>query len=573
MKKIIVTCCVVFSMLISAKGNDYHITDFLPDSLISWQVRARINTDGRTSLLGEDKSVTEDTLHNEYELSQSGNRVSFRPNIDLLYKQITLKREIYWNTSLNLRATKSKDARDNIAIYGTQNIANPFEYESEINSYSLNTLMSSTLSITQYLFKNFGLKLSGRTHLSYAISSRKESGQSDNFIYSTYSYLEQIRHNESLKKSKRNSTETGLTLSPGIVLGRTYDGFYAAKAEEILIELKKINQLKRDLSRDEFKHLSMIILQHTEMFYFDSRIRRIEALKDIINYLKSIKAIENSNVMSILTINDIYLFSPTYHTRRFGTRFYINCELGSNNSDRRYFTDRDYKSWINDYDSLGIFLYDSILSDYYIHDKQEYFTDSYPKRVKIGVSFNKIKSWHFWYNIDLSYNYYLRTSSYKSKFESSKDDWLNDTTIVEKTSSIIKLKIEDNYLRLYVRLNYQINSRSIFTTNLSFYYKNSRTNAPYYYRRGRKYYIDSDSETQYDQYNDKVSLNIAPNFKYYITPKFSISTGLRIELWREEYHMTRKQIVDDAEVSYYKKDIPQRWKFQASFNFGFVYYF
>jgi len=569
MKKITVICCVLFSMLISAKGQDYHITDFLPDSLRSWQIRACLSTGGRTDVFGENKSFTEDTLKNEYESSQNDNYVSFRPDIYLGYKQITLKREIYWNTRLSLETIKSKEKIDNSEKIREQNIIKPNDSDTKTKKHSISPRINSSFSITQYLYKKFGLKLSGYMLLLHKISSEKKN------VYKSYSYFERINHDKSSYKSKSNNTQIEFSFSPGIVLGRTYDGFYAAKAEEILIELKKINQLKRDLSRDEFKHLSMIILQHTEKFYFDSRIRRIEVLKDIINYLKDINAIENSDIMSILTINDIYLFSQKCPSRKFGTKIYISYNYRFNNNKMNQSSDIDSKYWINTYDSLGVFLSDFISNEYSIRSKQNYFSDMNPRGINIGVSFSKIKSWHFWYNIDFSCYYSLLASSDKGKYRSDRYNSLKDTTTVRVHSSNNKSNFKENSLLLSIGLNYQIDSRSIFTTNLNLYYNNSRTSEPSYYKLSSEHnnVISSIYIRKYEQSTDEISLNISPKFTYYITPKFSVSTDLNMNLYKEKYHKTEEKTYDDIEVKYFKDNIPNKWKFNTKVNLRFVYYF
>jgi len=570
MKKIIVICCVLFSMLISAKGQDYHITDFLPDSLRSWKLKFALYTEGGSPSSYQVRSGYRDSINYSDDTFSKGYQISLSPTVLLNYKQITLKREVLWNTALYNQITKLKYYDDRNHTPDLTIRLDPLSYNYKTSQQGLWQRLNSSLTMTQYLFKNCGMSLSTYTDIEYRLSSVDKSEKEDNEKSISDSYLSEVKYDRTSSKSKTSSSRVNLSLTPGIVFGRTYEGYYAAKAEEILIELKKINLLKRDLNKNEFKKLSAIILQHEEKYFFDTRIKNIEALKDITEYLYKIGAIENSNIMSFLTINDIYLFSREINERPFGTKFYIKYSVGNIHSLPKGMSNNDHKIWFNTYDTLGTIISDSILEDYFSSSTMKREENTSQRGITLGFSFNRIKSWHFWYSANFysSHIYSKYWLNYENEYE--KNDRLNDTTIVSSYKSEYKSKYEKNSLIFDVDFYYQVNSRSIFKTNMGISYFNNRIKNPYYSKVIRSGSSCDNLYPRYKTIKEYISLTLQPSLMYYFTPKCSVSAGIILSLWKE-YKKTSQP--NSSVYIYYNSNSTDKWQFNVRYNLSLMYYF
>jgi hypothetical protein len=92
-------------------------------------------------------------------------------------------------------------------------------------------------------------------------------------------------------------------------------------------------------------------------YHYDSRIKNIEALQDIIGYLETIGVLKSLDIASFVTINDVYLFSPARNERIFGTQFYVRSDFGY----YPYTYERNYEYWYRTwYANGGVFPHDSL---------------------------------------------------------------------------------------------------------------------------------------------------------------------------------------------------------------------
>jgi len=299
-------------------AQNYHITDFLPDSLKTWQIYGTLNT-----------NVGNSSENYEYDLEKKDTESSnlsteLDPGLEFRYKTITRRRE--WSFSPNflprfdIANSTSEMTKDQDTIWNT--------HSSDNSNTSQEYTFNNQFELTEYVYKKLGVSLEGDIQMTH------QSGKRETDITDEHGGISQGRSD--IFDHNHNNSEINdicIDLCPGISYGRIYDGNYAAKAEELLIELRRMNCLKQELTPVEFHSLSQRILKHTEKYHYDSRIRRIEALQDIITYLSSIGVIAENEIPTILTINDIYTYAPfNFYTRAFGTKFYFKTRTGKNYS-------------------------------------------------------------------------------------------------------------------------------------------------------------------------------------------------------------------------------------------------
>ena len=134
----------------------------------------------------------------------------------------------------------------------------------------------------------------------------------------------------------------------------------------------------------------------------------------------------------------------------------------------------------------------------------------------------------------------------------------NDTTSFNEMFYRTKENFYSNKVQCKIKLNYQFNSRSILSSEILLYY----------YRFSGKG-KENIPDRQYDIVDERIDIEFNPYFDYYLTPKFSISTGLGLGLWKRKAENTPYI----HWIYNYNIDKAGKWTYYAYFNFGFVYYF
>lgn len=496
-------------MLFSAVafGQSYHITDFLPDSLKTWRVYGTVSS----SLSGTDRdNVTEKTGVSETKEYSDESSIGITPTVYFNYWQVTPRRElsVYSSTrgslSKNFESTHSEDILSN---------ANG---DYDITRKNLNGQIYGLTSWTEYLFCRNRLGLSLEAYFSLN-KTKQNTITTDRDQHSSTDYL--VKYD-----SEYFSSSSNYRLSPGIVFGRIYDGDYAAKAEEIIDELWKQNLLQRDLTGAEFKEFSRRIMNRTAAYHYDSRIKNIEALRDIIGYLESIGALEALDVASFVTINDVYLFSPARNTRSFGTQFYVRSDFGYSP-----YTDEDnsedwYRTW---YANDGVFEHDSLTSNYKRFTNEKYRNQNHTYGYEIGFNWYFVKSWHLWYSYGAYFSHSFTPRRYTYKYKREIEDILNDTTYIDYESTDRAFgKYRNDEISIFAKVNYQFNSRSYLSIPLHIEYISSRERV--------------ESVTDYIRYATRGW--IEPEFTYFLTPKWSLTASCGIEYYRSRYSLDKRTL-------------------------------
>jgi len=119
------------------------------------------------------------------------------------------------------------------------------------------------------------------------------------------------------------SYQIALELYPGS--GRIYEGFFAARAMYIIKELEQKGFLTNYPNFNQMKEIAEVIYQYDQKHVIDSRIRRIDALGVILDYLSSENIMVTADPKSVLYLQDVWEYFPS-DRREFGSR--INAGIG-----------------------------------------------------------------------------------------------------------------------------------------------------------------------------------------------------------------------------------------------------
>lgn len=490
-----------------AFGQSYHITDFLPDSLQTWQVYGTVSS----SLSSTDTDdETKDTGVSE--LTQETERfgIGFAPTVYFRYWRVTPRRELSVYSYMRGSYSHSTVDRDN-EDYLAESIATTDE-----TNQNLEGRIYGLASWTEYLFCQNRLGLSLEAYFSLT-KTKQNSITTSQDQYSSIDRIDKYDANSL-------SSSPNVRLSPGVVFGRVYNGNYAAKAAEIINELQKQNLLTRDLTGTEFQEFSQRILNRTTAYHYDSRLKKIEALQDIIGYLEAIGVLKELDIASFVTINDVYLFSPARDTRSFGTQFYIRSDLSYSPSTNENSSEYWYRRW---YVNNGVFEHDSLTANNKLFTNEEIHNQNHSSGYEIGFNRYIVKSWHIWYNYGAYFSHSFTPKRYTRKYKEKTKHILNDTTYVTPESTIRTFtKHRSDEISVFATFNYQFNSRSYLSVPLNINYTASR---------GRIESVDN-----YITYCTNGS--IEAQLTYYLTPKWSLTSSCGIYYDRYRYSLDKRTV-------------------------------
>ena len=489
-----------------AFGQNYHITDFIPDSLKTWQIYGTVST----SLSGTDRDdLTEKTGVSETKDYSDESTVGITPTVYYRYWRITPRREL--GVYSNIRGNISKD----YAGTHSEDILSKTIGDDDRTEKILEGRIYGLASWTEYLFCRNRLGLSLEAYISLNKTKRH--------IVNTDEYQNSYTDRIIKEDTDRLYSYQNYRLSPGVVFGRIYNGDYAAKAEEIIDELQKQNLLTRDLTSAEFKEFSRRIMNRTAAYHYDSRIKNIEALQDIIGYLETIGVLKELDIPSFVTINDVYLFSPERNTRSFGTQFYVLSGLSYSPSIENYDREHRQRNW---YVNNGVFEHDSLTYNYKDFINREISNPHHLSGYEIGFNRYIVKSWHIWYNYGAYFSHSFTPQRYTDKYKHETEDILNDT-FAELENTIREFaKHRSDEISVFATFNYQFNSRSYLSVPLYIYYTASRERV--------------ESITSEISYHGSGS--IEPELTYFLTPKWSLTATCGISYSRYRYSLDKRTL-------------------------------
>ncbi len=316
--------------------------------------------------------------------------------------------------------------------------------------------------------------------------------------------------------------------------GRIYDGQYAAKAAEMVDALQTEGLLTRALTQGEFHHLSQVILERKAAYHYDSRIKKLEALNNIMDYLKSIGIVEDNNHQAAFILQDLYAYDliGEEDERKFGLKFYGNIIYTNNQKETN--TDEIYDVTVNklDYSDGSLMKEES----YVLNNDHKASMDYSSHGIRIGLHHAVIRNWNFYFNYGLNYQYSVHED------EQDQNNYAFDK------------EIKRHQVNLNGTIFYKFNSRSIAKLQSDISYS--------------KYNYKNDSWfNDYNGNGSTTSLSLVPQFIYYITPKFYLSTDVDLHLSKYQYEY---EIIPDNGES--ETDINERLETATTASISLGYY-
>ncbi|PKK82545.1 MAG: hypothetical protein CVT49_13085 [candidate division Zixibacteria bacterium HGW-Zixibacteria-1] len=200
-------------------------------------------------------------------------------------------------------------------------ITNLRKLESEITSYEYHIFNSYFIDAGIYILDDLFLSSEEEFSIDYvntAWPSNDEDSYSRAIVANTLSENYQSQNEDINRDSKRYTID--VKLGPG--WGRLYEGVYASTALYMIDELQKNSYLIKMPDYDQMMRLTEIIYQYNMKHIIDSRIRRIEALTAICDYLKSENIATELDPSGLVILQDVWDYFPRV-SRKFGYRLRV----------------------------------------------------------------------------------------------------------------------------------------------------------------------------------------------------------------------------------------------------------
>ena len=311
------TLGVIISPNLSAKNGElFGITSFIPSRFTDTEWRVNGQTD--FAYIDNDASAQNGAsyLDQDGKFWESYGRLAF--NSYFRYRNETIPRNI--NITTDGRVTYDWSKRHDISNTIVPDSA--LQYRStdrRQRNYSI--AIRPAFSLIQYLrgnlFASIGINVatyySKRPVNKYFMTESNIRHIADQDLIREYSGVDDY-HEESDEKSYYFAT----SLNAG--RGRLYVGYYGATTLYLIEELNAKGLLNQEPDYDQMRQLCEIIYQNRNKHGVDSRIRQIESLKGVIDYLKNEALISDDGPMAYLIIQDVWNYFPRY-PREFGLLF------------------------------------------------------------------------------------------------------------------------------------------------------------------------------------------------------------------------------------------------------------
>ncbi|MFP4548664.1 MAG: hypothetical protein ACLFQM_11080 [Fidelibacterota bacterium] len=504
MKKVLVSIFLITIFVCNGYSQNYQIQDFLPDSLTTWQMYGSGEVGG--SHRNEDIKDEKDFYSTNYSIS---------PIVRFKFKRIKQ------NSDLSVNAYSSFD-------YDEQKNSK----KTNVDSWNWNIKESINLNYDHYLGEKIGLSANGR--MSYQFKKSEETER--DVSYGRINGDRLIRKSDD--KRKQNQSGYNMQIAPGIVYGRIYDGQYAAKAAEIIDALKSEGLLSRALTKAEFQQLSQIILERKAVYHYDSRIKKLEALNEIMAYLKSINVVDSNNHQAAFILQDLYAYEliGEEDNRKFGLKFYGNINYTTNKNDYEADIIHDITDSLYN-DSNGSLAVEEL---YTIEDNHETMFDYSSYGISLGFHHAIIQNWNLYFNYGLNYHYSVYDNNHNQEMESiTRYTFPPDDDYYYFNEYKFDSETKRHRINLNGTIFYKFSSRSIAKLYSSINYIKLEEEEDFWHRTT-------------DKSENSISLTLKPQFKYYITPKFYLSTNVNFRLFK--YNYENESITGVAEPNSYKQE-------------------
>lgn len=313
----------------------FQITDYRPDRFVDKQLYLSGSVSHQDYEQKYDYTIVPYDSYSMY--GYKYNPINSSGSLGLYYSSTyqDLQRYLYLSLSANASYNKQKSASNSVNDYPENYLSNSSN-ESYYEWYSY--ALYPGLAWRKYLKDDLSFTISAGGSYSLTDYSIYQSGYDYYYLYdpNASGYVNtSYSKSRSRQPYKSNSYTVYLTAGPG--WGRTYSGVYAATAIYVVEELRKNNLLKAGPSREQMLRLCELVYKNKLLHAIDKRIRTIESLQEILDYLAAEGLIQNDQSMTYLLSSDVWSYFPMTG-RDFGFLFRIagGLELEGNDWDNDY---------------------------------------------------------------------------------------------------------------------------------------------------------------------------------------------------------------------------------------------
>ena len=359
----------------------------------------------------------------------------------------------------------------------------------------------------KYVYRDFFAAANGYVSFAYSETPTDRDRIHSRYYYFDGEYYSLSKSYTMLDRSTDNRQwALGLEVLPG--WGRVYDGVFASTALYMIEELQKNQLLKRVPMRDEMLELTELIYQYRQKHAIDSRIRRIEALTEILTYLRDVGVTDDLGPYGHLVIQDVWDYFPresrgsVVRTMRYFDGMYFPVTIKGGMGVARSFGTRVRAGLGADY------RYDSGQQTY-LRDTESTYTRYHKDSAGIVDTLSGYTTWHSYYHRkNTSGNVYL-------------------TGLVEHHVPVSRKWQVDlsAQARYYI---YTDHDYSLFTV----YYRDNRSS---------ERMITEDWE-----YDDHYSLGFWASALYIVDSRTSLNVQALYNYEQVEYEVTRRQLVNNS---------------------------
>lgn len=288
----------------------------------------------------------------------------------------------------------------------------------------------------------------------------------------------------------RDGIDYALTFELGSGFGRIEKVTRARQALYILEELEKAGLLIREAKTGDVTKLADLLVSLKHLRIFDSRLKQQEDMRLIVNYLKESGFVTDSEVESLIIIDDLYKFGAGFE-RRSGWDITPLARLSLLEDEYHYdYLDDKYNPEENDYQRKS---------------DTETATFLYGAALKANYLYNFGKDWQLETICDLGY--FLGNSDYEYRYIYYHPSDI-DTTLIKRNTDESEIALEFDF-----KLNWFPNTRTQLGTGAFYSYNKT----------------SSEGDFEYDLESEEQIFNISAFADYYISPRFLLYFSISAE--------------------------------------------
>jgi hypothetical protein len=459
---------------VMAENKTFGVDSYIPQKFIDFEWKLN----GGFNLSGQNRSGDRDYFSGPYRLrhsNSSADKQSLSVNTNLFYRNETPQRFYIVYGNVLLRANNGNSSS---STYYTDNRGSTNNSYNEGGNNSYYSSMKSSFESGKYLISDFFALGTASLTATYDIDPESRSTiYEQSFRRDTIPAIsETYRESAEESKHRSNSRYYRVDISAGSGWGRIYSGQYAATALYVIDEMKKNGLLKQTPTGDEMTHLADIIYRYRNTRSIDSRIHKIEALSEIIDYLNSIDAIDYSDKYGYLLIQDVWDYFPR-NSRDFG--FQVKALAGINYTfQSQDGSDYGYESLFYTRNIPDSGIYDTLADSRESFDRHH--RDNYEVREPyLSVSCKYAKPvnlrWQFTNLVDMKY--YFRNTEVRQWFDSYIDEGR------QTYSESNQIRFADYSILISADVDYILDSRTSVTGAFDYSYR-------HYHLESKNIFID-----------------------------------------------------------------------------------